>query len=192
MNRQQRPHPSSRHPSQYFTPFNGLPFPHSSQLSFDIAGNPRNPDSTFLPKFPPQTFEIPDIQDSNSVFGEGGIFDQNGGYRAAFGHSHLGYGIRPSMDAAGYINRPQAQVVPPEWLPPMTSSTGSANSSPVSQSEEVVGFDQVLSSPPPPSQISVQVTDIFVCVLDFRIQLKNCKMACLNFSSMAQSCYVSD
>lgn len=94
------------------------------------------------PKFPPQTFEIPDIQDSNSVFGDG-AFDG-----ATFGAYSSVTSLAPGIDRQSFFygspipdHSLQCRTVGlsfPGWQqqPGVVSSAGSTNSSPVSQVEE--------------------------------------------------------
>lgn len=99
------------------------------------------------PKFPPQTFEIPDIQDSNSVFGDG-AFDGTAGFGAYPGVTTL-VGA-PGIDRQSFFYgspvhpdhshcRPAGLSFPGAWqqqTPGVVSSAGSTNSSPVSQVED--------------------------------------------------------
>lgn len=102
-----------------------------------------------LPKFPPQMFDIPDIHDSNSVFGEG-MFPVNVGFSKSALH-HLPF---EPLTAAPVCRN--LMSFPGEWCPPSYISVaaaaavaaGSTNSSPLTLNEENNGYDVPISSQP--------------------------------------------
>ena len=118
-------------------------------------------DEAVLPKFPPQTFEIPDIQDSNSVFGGMG---GGGGDLACPAYDQLGpfTNFMPlerqsfSFSASTAPDVVQCRLPPTSTTPAWqqgVSSAGSTNSSPLSQNDEVVSFEG-----PPTLHVPTQVS----------------------------------
>lgn len=108
-----------------------------------------------LPKFPPQTFDIPDIHDSNSVFNVS-MFDMNNG--AATIKQHPVASFESSAGAAAAASGPPS--VPPsgvcrtlmsfpgDWQPNFISAAAeSTNSSPLTHSEENNSYDIPLPQP---------------------------------------------
>ena len=113
-----------------------------------------------LPKFPPQTFDIPDIHDSNSVFNES-TFDMNNGVASIKQHPSSSF---ESSSAAAAASAPPPSAVcrtlmsfPGDWQPNFISPTAeSTNSSPVTHSEENNSYDIRLPQPLAQQQVRLQ------------------------------------
>lgn len=137
----------------YRQPYSMTMVPQGALLNppLPLFSNHHSIQEPILPKFPPQTFDIPDIHDSNSVFNES-TFDMNNGVASIKQHPSSSF---ESSSAAAAASAPPPSAVcrtlmsfPGDWQPNFISPTAeSTNSSPVTHSEENNSYDIRLPQP---------------------------------------------